>query len=79
MILAAALALFVEHGVDGVSIEQIAMRAGVTRATVYRRYAREWVPANLFGAGIGRLSVDDLRMGVVAQWIIAYDADAPFL
>jgi AcrR family transcriptional regulator len=35
---AAALALFVEHGVDGVSIEQTAQRAGVTRATVYRRW-----------------------------------------
>ena len=38
MILAAALALFVEHGVEGASIEQIAKRAGVTRATVYRRW-----------------------------------------
>jgi AcrR family transcriptional regulator len=37
-ILAAALALFVERGAEGASIEQIAKRAGVTRATVYRRW-----------------------------------------
>jgi AcrR family transcriptional regulator len=37
-ILAAALALFLEYGVEGVSIEQTAKRAGVTRATVYRRW-----------------------------------------
>jgi len=38
-ILAAALALFVEGGAGAVSIEQVARRAGVTRATVYRRFA----------------------------------------
>ena len=37
-ILAAALALFLEEGVEGVTIEQTAKRAGVTRATVYRRW-----------------------------------------
>jgi AcrR family transcriptional regulator len=37
-ILAAALALFLEEGVEGVTIEQAAKRAGVTRATVYRRW-----------------------------------------
>ncbi|MDN5932379.1 MAG: TetR/AcrR family transcriptional regulator [Pseudonocardia sp.] len=37
-ILAAALDLFVEHGVDGTSIEQVARRAGVGKVTVYRRY-----------------------------------------
>lgn len=37
-ILAAALELFVEHGVDGVSIEQVARKAGVGKVTVYRRF-----------------------------------------
>jgi AcrR family transcriptional regulator len=37
-ILVAALALFLEQGVEGVTIEQTAKRAGVTRATVYRRW-----------------------------------------
>jgi AcrR family transcriptional regulator len=38
-ILRAALDLFLEHGPDGASIEQIAKRAGVARLTVYRRWA----------------------------------------
>lgn len=37
-ILDAALALFAEHGYDGVTIEGTAARAGVGKATVYRRY-----------------------------------------
>ncbi|KOV75603.1 hypothetical protein ADL03_44865 [Nocardia sp. NRRL S-836] len=35
----AAFDLFLERGLDGTSIEQVAKRAGVTRATVYRRFA----------------------------------------
>ena len=38
-ILQAALKLFIEHGIDGASIEQIAERAGVARTTVYRRWS----------------------------------------
>lgn len=38
-ILAATLDLLVERGIEGTTIEQVAQRAGVTRATVYRRYA----------------------------------------
>ncbi|PZG12078.1 TetR/AcrR family transcriptional regulator [Nonomuraea aridisoli] len=38
-ILAAALDLLIELGAQQVSIEQVARRAGVTRATVYRRFA----------------------------------------
>jgi len=34
----AALKLFIEHGIDGASIEQIAESAGVARTTVYRRW-----------------------------------------
>jgi AcrR family transcriptional regulator len=37
-ILAAALELFIEHGIDGTSIEQIAEVASVARTTVYRRW-----------------------------------------
>ncbi|MEU8890127.1 TetR/AcrR family transcriptional regulator [Streptomyces sp. NPDC048442] len=37
-ILAAALDLLIERGIGWTSIEQIARRAGVTRATVYRRF-----------------------------------------
>ncbi|MFH8349570.1 TetR/AcrR family transcriptional regulator [Streptomyces sp. NPDC018045] len=38
-ILAAALDLLIERGAGWASIEQVARRAGVTRATVYRRFA----------------------------------------
>ncbi|SEO98551.1 TetR/AcrR family transcriptional regulator [Amycolatopsis saalfeldensis] len=37
-ILRAALELFIEHGPDGMSIEQVTERAGVARLTVYRRW-----------------------------------------
>ncbi|MDN5915704.1 MAG: TetR/AcrR family transcriptional regulator [Pseudonocardia sp.] len=37
-ILDAALELLIERGVEATSIEQVARRAGVTRATVYRRF-----------------------------------------
>ncbi|WP_186355804.1 TetR/AcrR family transcriptional regulator [Streptomonospora sp. PA3] len=38
-ILGAALDLIIDRGIEATSIEQVAQRAGVTRATVYRRYA----------------------------------------
>ncbi|MER6948463.1 TetR/AcrR family transcriptional regulator [Nonomuraea sp. NPDC000554] len=38
-ILGAALELLIEYGAGQTSIEQVAQRAGVTRATVYRRFA----------------------------------------
>jgi AcrR family transcriptional regulator len=38
-ILRAALDLFLERGVDGTSIEQVARRAGVGKVTVYRRWS----------------------------------------
>ncbi|MFC8799794.1 TetR/AcrR family transcriptional regulator [Promicromonospora sp. NPDC057138] len=38
-ILDAALGLLIERGAEAASIEQVARRAGVTRATVYRRFA----------------------------------------
>ncbi len=41
-VLRAALELFIEHGIEGASFEQIAKRAGVARTTIYRRWsARE--------------------------------------
>ena len=38
LIIAATLRLLAEHGYDRCSIEAVADEAGVTRATVYRRY-----------------------------------------
>lgn len=38
-ILQAALDLFIERGVEGASIEQIAKNAGVGKPTIYRRWS----------------------------------------
>ena len=38
-ILRAALELFIQSGIDGVNVEQVAARAGVSRTTVYRRWS----------------------------------------
>ncbi|CAM3568336.1 TetR/AcrR family transcriptional regulator [Mycobacterium frederiksbergense] len=38
-ILRAALALFIDRGVEGTSMEQIAKRAGVGKPTIYRRWS----------------------------------------
>jgi AcrR family transcriptional regulator len=38
-IIDAALSLFAEYGPDGVCMEQVAARAGVGKATIYRRWA----------------------------------------
>jgi AcrR family transcriptional regulator len=40
-IVEAALSLFAERGLEGASIDEIARRAGVTRATIYRRWTRK--------------------------------------
>ncbi|MDN6399828.1 MAG: TetR/AcrR family transcriptional regulator, partial [Brachybacterium sp.] len=39
-VLDAALELFIDKGVAAVKVDTAAKRAGVTRATVYRRYPR---------------------------------------
>src|SRR5271165_5405078 len=38
-ILRAAMELFIQSGIEGVNVEQIAARAGVARTTVYRRWS----------------------------------------
>ncbi len=35
---AAAVELFSEHGFEGLSVDEVAARAGVSKATIYRRY-----------------------------------------
>nr|WP_280136299.1 TetR/AcrR family transcriptional regulator [Nitratireductor soli] len=46
----AALKLFVAHGLEGASFERVAKAAGVTRATIYRRWtARETLLADALG------------------------------
>jgi len=61
-ILKAALALFLDHGVEGASIERIARRAGVGKTTIYRRWSSK---EELLAQAIGRVREDAERdMGV---------------
>ncbi|WP_330230544.1 TetR/AcrR family transcriptional regulator [Nocardia sp. NBC_00508] len=57
-ILAAALELFLECGANLTSIEQVAQRAGVTRATVYRRFRDKTA---LLVQAISSAQADDAR------------------
>jgi AcrR family transcriptional regulator len=53
-ILTAALELFLERGIEGMSIEQVAKRAGVGKPTVYRRWpAKERLVADAIAALVG--------------------------
>ena len=38
-VLTVALELFIAHGIAGMSIEQVAKRAGVGKPTIYRRWS----------------------------------------
>jgi AcrR family transcriptional regulator len=57
-ILKAALALFLDHGVEGASIERIARRAGVGKTTIYRRWSSK---EELLAQAIGRVREDAER------------------
>jgi AcrR family transcriptional regulator len=53
-ILTAALDLFIDHGIAGMSIEQVAKRAGVGKPTIYRRWPnKERLVADAIGALVG--------------------------
>lgn len=53
-ILRAALKVFIERGIDGASIEQIADAAGVARTTLYRRWSsKEELIAQAIASGRG--------------------------
>jgi AcrR family transcriptional regulator len=54
--LQSALALFVERGVEGASMEQIARRAGVGKPTVYRRWSSK---EDLIAAAIETLVAEE--------------------
>lgn len=51
-ILKAALDLFLDHGVEGASIERIAKRAGVGKTTIYRRWSSK---EELLAQAMGRV------------------------
>jgi AcrR family transcriptional regulator len=53
-IMSAALDLFIDHGIAGMSIEQVAKRAGVGKPSVYRRWStKERLVADAIEAQVG--------------------------
>ncbi len=62
-ILEAAKKLFVEQGVDGVSMDQIAAEAGVSKLTVYSHYGDK---ESLFSAAIGAKCEEQVATGLFA-------------
>lgn len=75
-ILKAALELFIERGVDGTSLEQIAKRAGVARLTVYRRWSskEELLAAAIESArdDIPDPSIEEAAAGLsLTEWVEA--------
>ncbi|MGV9802205.1 TetR/AcrR family transcriptional regulator [Mycobacterium sp. NPDC003449] len=70
-ILRAALDLFVEHGVEGTSIEQIAKRAGVGKPTIYRRWSAK---EDVIAAAMETLVVDEAGWAAPA----AVETESPY-
>lgn len=66
-ILRAGLELFIERGVEGASMEQIAKQAGVGKPSIYRRWSNK---EELIAAAIETLVVDEV------QWASAEEVDA---
>jgi len=59
-ILSAALELMAEHGVDGLRTDDVADRAKVGKATIYRRYrSKEELVAAAVGALVSEIAVPD--------------------
>lgn len=67
-ILDAALELFVAQGVTGMSIEQVAKRAGVGKPTIYRRWAtKEQLVADAIEASVSEVTAQrDVRGNIEA-------------
>lgn len=55
----AALAVFVERGFEGLALDEVARRAGVSRAALYRRWS----------------SRENLLVDALAAWRATFDAD----
>jgi AcrR family transcriptional regulator len=63
----AALALFSERGCEGVSVEGVATRAGVGKATIYRRYPTKNDLVVAVVSGLTEAEVPDIDSGCVAD------------
>lgn len=70
-ILRAGLDLFIERGVEGTSMEQIAKNAGVGKPTIYRRWTSK---EELIAAAIELLVADDAQWAAPEQ----IDVESPY-
>lgn len=70
-ILQAALDMFIERGVEGTSIEQIAKKAGVGKPTIYRRWSSK---EDVIAAAMETLIVDEVAWASPA----AIEAESPY-
>ena len=61
-ILRAGLELFIERGVEGASMEQVAKQAGVGKPSIYRRWSNK---EELIAAAIETLVVDEVQFASV--------------
>lgn len=79
-ILEAALELFIERGIEGVSFEEIARRAGVTRPTIYRRWpTKEQVLARAIEAARERAAPSNERLKEMLRGLAPRDFPRQFL
>jgi AcrR family transcriptional regulator len=70
-ILTAAVALVTEVGIGGLSMDDVAARAGVSKATIYRRWeSKEALILDALNSGIGHLDATD--SGTLAGDLSAY-------
>jgi AcrR family transcriptional regulator len=75
--LRATLELFVERGLDGAGIEQVAERAGVARTTIYRRWpSKESLIAQAIAQGRGSADEEALRIPTSRQATMKSVVDA---
>ena len=76
-ILQAALDLFIERGLDGVGIEQVAEKARVARTTIYRRWSsKELIVAEAIAQRRGGADEDVLRHQISPQATLKGVVDA---
>jgi AcrR family transcriptional regulator len=79
-ILRAALHLFLERGIEGVSFEEIARRAGVTRPTIYRRWSsKEQLLARAIEAVRERSAPSNERLKEIVKSLTPRDFTRRFL
>ncbi len=71
-IIDAALELFADHGLDGLTVEGVAARAGVGKATVYRRYPSKIDLVVAAASGLSRETAPTPDTGALRSDLLAW-------